>query len=41
MIYISNNPQSKLKDYDNGMFKEKWLPKKNTLLGFEIKEPRN
>lgn len=41
MIYISNIPQSRLKDYDSGMLKAKQQPKKNTLLGFEMEEARN
>lgn len=40
MIYISNILQSKLKDYDNGMLKEKQQPKKNMFLGFEMEKPR-
>lgn len=40
MIYISNISPFSLKDYDDDMLKEKWQPKKNTLLGFEMEEAR-
>lgn len=41
MICISYIPQNGLKDYDNGILKEKWQSDKNTPLEFEMEETRN